>query len=89
MTLARCNRRVLKQIALRQIMAKDTEANEDITQKEATGKLWVETPDGEMKCLGAAYGGYAKDNTEEAPPFWMWNGRVWMYNGYMMELVRR
>jgi len=35
MTLARRNRRVLKQIALRQIMAKDTEANEDITQKEA------------------------------------------------------
>ena len=35
MTLARHNRRVLKQIALRQIMAKDTEANEDITQKEA------------------------------------------------------
>jgi len=102
MTLARCNRRVLKQIALRQIMAKDTEANEDITQislmlvdkmrsieRETTGKLWVETPDGEMRCLGAAYGGYAKDNTEEAPPFWMWNGRVWMYNGYMMELVRR
>ena len=53
------------------------------------GKLWVETPDGEMRCLGAAYGGYAEDNTEEAPPFWMWNGRVWMYGGYMMELVRR
>ena len=90
MTLARRNRRVLKQIVLRQIMAKDTEANEDKTdERETTGKLWVETPDGEMKCLGAAYGGYAEDNTEEAPPFWMWNGRVWMYNGYMMELVRR
>ena len=35
MTLARHNRRVLKQTSLRQIMVKDTEANEDITQKEA------------------------------------------------------
>ncbi len=40
MTLARRNRRVLKQTSLRQIMAKDTEANEDTTQKEAIE--WLE-----------------------------------------------
>ena len=63
---------------------------QEINDNYATmGKLWMETPDGEMNCLGYAYGGYAEDNTEEAPPFWMWNGRVWMFAGYMMELVRR
>ena len=35
-------------------------------ERETTGKLWVETPDGEMRCLGAAYGVYAEDDTEEA-----------------------
>lgn len=81
MTEKKTNRQITKEI-------NDDYDNE--TKKHKTiGKLWVETPDGEMRCLGAAYGGYAEDNTEEAPPFWMWNGRVWMYNGYMMELVRR
>lgn len=88
MTLARRNRRVLKQIVLRQIMAKDTEANEDKTdERETTGKLWVQSPDGEMYCLGYAYGGYGKDGAPDT--FWTWNNRVWMFEGIPMELVRR
>ena len=46
-----------------------------------TGKLFIETPDGEKQLIGYAYGA-------DKNGLWVWDGRVWMTSGYMATLEK-